>query len=44
MEAKILFIKDKEKHFVGSIYDKPKYVFLVHEAKRFEIPISIVVN
>jgi hypothetical protein len=39
--SKNSFIKDKAKHFAGSNYDKPKYGFLVNQAKRFEIPISI---
>jgi hypothetical protein len=35
------FLKDKNKHFASSNYDKPKYGFLVNEAKRFDIPIPI---
>jgi hypothetical protein len=36
------FIKDKDKHFAGSNYEKPKYGFLVNHAKRFDIPIPII--
>jgi ASCH domain len=39
--SKNSFVKDKDKHFAGSNYDKPKYGFLVNQAKRFDIPISI---
>jgi hypothetical protein len=35
------FVKDKNKHFAGSNYDKLKYGFLVNQAKRFDIPIPI---
>jgi ASCH domain len=35
------FLKDKNKHFASSNYDKPKYGFLVNQAKRFDIPIPI---
>ncbi len=35
------FVKDKDKHFAGSNYEKPKYGFLVNHAKRFDIPIPI---
>ncbi len=39
--SKDSFVKDKDKHFAGSNYDKPKYGFLVNQAKRFDIPIPI---
>ncbi len=39
--SKNSFVKDKNKHFAGSNYDKPKYGFLVNQAKRFDIPIPI---
>ena len=35
------FVKDKDKHFAGSNYEKPKYGFLVNHTKRFDIPIPI---
>jgi hypothetical protein len=35
------FVKDKDKHFAGSNYEKPKCGFLVNHAKRFDIPIPI---
>ena len=39
--SKNSFVKDKNKHFAGSNYDKPKYGFLVNQAKRFDILIPI---
>ena len=39
--SKNSFVKDKDKHFAGSNYGKPKYGFLVNQAKRFDIPIPI---
>jgi hypothetical protein len=35
------FVKDKDKHFAGSNYEKPICGFLVNHAKRFDIPIPI---
>ena len=29
------FVKDKDKHFAGSNYEKPKYGFLVNHAEKF---------
>jgi len=39
--SKDSFFMDKNKHFAGSNYDKPKYGFLVNQAKRFDILIPI---
>ena len=39
--SKNFFLKDKNKHFASSTYDKPKYGFLVNQAKRFDTPIPI---
>ena len=39
--SKNSFVKDENKHFAGSNYDKPKYGFLVNQAKRFDVPIPI---
>jgi hypothetical protein len=39
--SKNSFLNDKNKHFASSNYDKPKYGFLVNQAKRFDIPIPI---
>jgi predicted transcriptional regulator len=35
------FLKDKNKHFASSNYEKPKYGFLVNQPKRFVTPIPI---
>jgi hypothetical protein len=40
-QNKNCFLKDKNKHFASSNYDKPKYGFLVNQTKRFEVPIPI---
>ena len=39
--SKNSFLKDKNKHFASSNYNKPKYGFLINQAKRFDIPIPI---
>jgi len=39
--SKNSLVKDKDKHFAGSNYDKPRYGFLVNQAKRFDIAIPI---
>ena len=39
--SKNSFLKDKNKHFASSNYNKPKYGFLINQAKRFDIPIHI---
>jgi hypothetical protein len=39
--SKNSFVKDENKHFAGSNYDKPKYGFLFNQAKRFDVPIPI---
>ncbi|MEP6575545.1 MAG: ASCH domain-containing protein [Nitrososphaerota archaeon] len=39
--SKKSFINDKNKHFAGSNYEKPKYGFLVNHAKKFDFPIPI---
>jgi predicted transcriptional regulator len=39
--SKNSFLKDKNKHFASSNYNKPKYAFLVNQTKRFDIPIPI---
>jgi ASCH domain len=42
--SKNSFVKDKNKHFANSNYDKPKYGFLVNQAKRFDILYLFAVN
>ena len=39
--SKNSFLNDKNKHFASSNYNKPKYGFLINQAKRFDIPIPI---
>ena len=40
-ETKNSFLKDKNKHFASSTYDKPKFGFLVYQAERFDTPVPI---
>jgi hypothetical protein len=40
-ESKNSFIRDKNKHFAGSNYDRKKYGFIINQALRFKIPIPI---
>lgn len=40
-ESKNSFIRDKNKHFASSNYDRKKYGFIINQALRFKIPIPI---
>jgi hypothetical protein len=39
--SKNSFLRDKNKHFASSTYDKPKFGFLVYQAERFDTPVPI---
>jgi hypothetical protein len=38
-KSKSSFVKDKNKHFAGTNYSKPKNGFLVNQAKKFDTPL-----
>jgi predicted transcriptional regulator len=39
--SKNSFLKDKNKHFASSTYDKPNFGFMVYQAERFDTPVPI---
>jgi hypothetical protein len=39
--SKNSFLKDKNKHFASSTYDKPKFGFMVYQAERFDTSVPI---
>jgi hypothetical protein len=43
-KSKSSFVKDKNKHFAGTNYSKPKNGFLVNQAKKFDILYPLRVN